>query len=733
MLWNNIFILQFILFLFDSSIFIKAIVIQCEGIHNFTSNYFPVHKAGFGNNYELTLRSTNKLLNETAKLIEQNFNGTLVVQKWTRLMEMGWYNRSILFTDHYNVSVLHDDGHLEHNYTCHAIKKTTHAANAIPLSLSSELLHALHIDGDSFDQLLTTLSQQKYNGSMHTVLPVMGIDTVGWLGCHQNLSATGINLQLDIRFSGGHTPELPYNPFWNNPLIYTVDLIFYETEGGNFTIFDSMTYDLVTLDQVQLNDKEFASTPPRGVYCQDTNFVELPVKFAENFLVYIQKSTRNKDRKEPKVFINSIHKFFYHNSTKIVAFNKNLFDRDAKVTNDNNSLVIHDFVYGFQYTIADNGTCQSITAIDLTEPDVCTMKNTKGETLLYLLNPEQILLGVNQSDKYHYVGKVKSAETEQSLAIYTANKTQHTGSRQQELLEILFTTDDENKPAAFHSIIYYNGTRNGLRAQQKSIQILMASNHNNENHYDLLTTPWHVLHSAVRPCVQLMESKKQTDVEELTMFENGTVTLNNGDFYIQLVNVTLSDLEGFVGNERAVSALSQALASYANVSELRIIDLHLKQLVLNVTKQQQNGVKQEGDLFALFSIGLPFSVRSGVKPSRTVYFKEEISIEQAAALLNESVQTNQLYIHIPLDNTRKGKHDLNITVRAFGYQSNLYPVPAPSPCPTSGPPKFVGYSGSALAISAVFAFIFGASLVLGSYMFYQKRQHIRGFAYQVFE
>jgi hypothetical protein len=48
--------------------------------------------------FKVTIRSTNWLkANETVKFVEQNYNGTLVMRKWTRKMQTIWYNRSIIF------------------------------------------------------------------------------------------------------------------------------------------------------------------------------------------------------------------------------------------------------------------------------------------------------------------------------------------------------------------------------------------------------------------------------------------------------------------------------------------------------------------------------------------------------------------------------------------------------------------------------------------------------------
>jgi hypothetical protein len=72
-------------------------------------------------------------------------------------------------------------------------------------------------------------------------------------------------------------------------------------------------------------------------------------------------------------------------------------------------------------------------------------------------------------------------------------------------------------------------------------------------------------------------------------------------------------------------------------------------------------------------------------------------------------------------------------LKASGPLGRVHPQPAPWP-PTPPPkPTYTGFSGSSMLITAFFSFVFGVALVIGSIIFYQKRQQLRQMAYQVFE
>jgi hypothetical protein len=86
------------------------------------------------------------------------------------------------------------------------------------------------------------------------------------------------------------------------------------------------------------------------------------------------------------------------------------------------------------------------------------------------------------------------------------------------------------------------------------------------------------------------------------------------------ISVTLNQLEHAVGFERTMSAIAEALAAAANVSQLRIVDLQLKQMPKYTGNSGSNSI-----LTALFSIGMPVDKR--IKPANTSYLRVRFACE----------------------------------------------------------------------------------------------------------
>uniref|UniRef100_A0A915EPW6 DUF7959 domain-containing protein n=1 Tax=Ditylenchus dipsaci TaxID=166011 RepID=A0A915EPW6_9BILA len=156
---------------------------------------------------------------------------------------------------------------------------------------------------------------------------------------------------------------------------------------------------------------------------------------------------------------------------------------------------------------------------------------------------------------------------------------------------------------------------------------------------------------------------------------------NGGNiFFLSLQNATMDDLNK-IGMEQVEQGIIQAIAHAANFSVLRLTHFMLTQM--------------DEKLLACFVISEKSSVET---PAKTAYLQKELSVNEVHQLLNATINaTNQFTMHIQL------------------WILNRLDC------------------GRAMFVLGFFMFIFGAVLVVGSFLFYSKRQSIRGMAYQVFE
>ncbi|KAI1725399.1 hypothetical protein DdX_02057 [Ditylenchus destructor] len=195
-------------------------------------------------------------------------------------------------------------------------------------------------------------------------------------------------------------------------------------------------------------------------------------------------------------------------------------------------------------------------------------------------------------------------------------------------------------------------------------------------------------------CITQYHRKKTGEIVRRSTIRMNALISNN--------EVAMEDVSK-AGFTRVKSALARTIAHSANVSVLRLSNLMFTQ--------------QGSEMLACFMIGEKSDVKS---PAKT----EELSVDAARRALNRTINaTDGLTVKIPALGPKQPA--LSFTSKKFGLLPN-HNMPSPQPA-------YIGYSGQAMFVMAVFMFTFGITAVIGSYVFYVKRQSIRGMAYQVFE
>uniref|UniRef100_A0A183C258 Protein hedgehog n=1 Tax=Globodera pallida TaxID=36090 RepID=A0A183C258_GLOPA len=418
-------------------------------------------------------------------------------------------------------------------------------------------------------------------------------------------------------------------------------------------------------------DGNKTKNPPRGVFCHGMPNVTLPVQFPQPFVAHLRTVHSNKS----------------HHSSAVVDDGTIVYDGAAKMaamfTSNPNEFVAHDFVYGLQYRLdmARHGTCDPVGPIEGNLHDVA--RNPNGT--MYLLSAEELAVWMGKqplngstSPQFYHSGKVHVGD--ELLDSYVSqfsesSEAQNANQSAVVVVEVLVANSmDENRSndqrrPSVRSVVHYS--KNGRTT------VAFAS-------YRTLLNGWQVLAEKFRACVK------------------ATTADPDGGYFVRMGNVSLADLNSQVGSEWSRAAVAQAVANASNLEQ-----------------------SSKGELYAFFAIGAP----SGAVQAQTIYLQKELPVTEAIQSLNASIALGNFVVRIPLPTGHGQNTELVISGTQFGERSSLEPRPPP-PRPS---PEFVGFSGSTLSIVAIFCFISGATFVAGAYILHQKRQYIRGMAYQVFE
>ncbi|KAI6183243.1 hypothetical protein M3Y97_00468300 [Aphelenchoides bicaudatus] len=613
--------------------------------------------------YKMVVRYTDLLTDNTAKIVESNFTDALVVRKEQKGVDETFFvkNNTVHYKSDGSCSVVEQK---EINSVYNATERIRNLFKN-PAANMADFLYGL---GN------TKFNTQKLSPNFTNI---DGSKTVEWTGC--------INQTKDdyaVEFVVNYVPEKsqPSYSDYNNPRVASIKMIVFKVD--NWTnptriehVEEYTSLSIVELEHTRSENKQKATTVPRGVYCQNMTKSKLPAKlklpkrFQAN-IEYVDTEKRSTDTVD----------LTYDEQNRIVSFALD-FDNDADIPYVQNkdstkvkgkARIIQDFKSGFEYSLSRDGrVCNKVGSIQSTWADVTDLNGT-----LILRDPTTVFFNISQRQVYFAGQVVEEGVTYDS---YVSKKFVDSTAKDYIVVEMLFTSTDwtnENgqKDQNIHSIVQYHKNANNTLVKKTVIRFNSLQ--------DKTTTGISWAEHGVQTCM--------LDGPPIDNF-----------FFLKLADVKMADIQTY-GYENVDNALSEALANTTNISVLRVSQFLFKTV--------------EGELLACFLLG----EKNNATPAKTKSLINEKTIQEVRQQLNETLKTQKIVVTVPTEDAKTVK----LSVTALGMVStkeHVQPIP------------YYGYSGGSMFILAIFMFIFGAGGTVGIYLLYMKRQAVRGIAYQVFE
>uniref|UniRef100_A0A914EN10 Large ribosomal subunit protein uL15m n=1 Tax=Acrobeloides nanus TaxID=290746 RepID=A0A914EN10_9BILA len=582
--------------------------------------------------YEITTRTTDWVTNKTAKLVEYFYD-----KDQTNIVTKSDVNGQQTWIIN-GSNVISFQGDKCYNET----------TNINPYNISSIMADFLGHNITSLSDIINAIiNSKRFNlkGLNYTSVTA-GVNTVGWVGCA--FDVTGDNttgVQVLVSFAGDHSFSL-YNPTFKNPLVYNVHFyVFKESENDNSqsTILEHSSMDFVTMD-IPDDLPKIRSLLLDGIYCENMTSTLLPFNFPSRFEASFQFTDSTGKT------IDTVQLMF-DQGNHIVAYSLDFSkDRDVPLvgtaTLDSGiakATIIHDFNYGLQYVLNRNAhVCHQSMPIDIKMGDVKVQNNTFS-----LKEPDELILGI-ASQEFYYAGKfdLQNLNVERYVSKKSLDNDEHI------VIEVdLLPSEwsfDGNNGHLLHSVTQYHKNKNGEIRKT----ILRMSNFVNNT---IIGTSWNKYN--IEPCIETSE---------------------NNLFYILLNKINMTGVR-HSGYENVASSIVEAVAKAGNVSLLRVAHPLLK--------------KYGDGVMAIFLLADKSKVS---QPTKTVYFKEELSVDEVVANLNKTVSTSAISVSVMTEELKK----IEFHITEFGILPDHYTPPAPTP-------HFQpGYSGSSMFILGLFMFIF---------------------------
>ncbi|KAI6230453.1 hypothetical protein M3Y99_01064500 [Aphelenchoides fujianensis] len=501
---------------------------------------------------------------------------------------------------------------------------------------------------------------------------VDGVQTATWLAC-ANQTDKRPAVEVDVQILGGGDESLKIYSNVSRPLVASVRLITYQITGNTSKVLSHLWLNVVEVENVKPDEEFDAVRPPRGVYCEGLPAARLPTALPLKF-------EANVEYVDTRANVTDTVELMYDGENKIVSFALD-FDSDTDIpfVQSETSMqlgkarVYQDFVTGFEYVMSKDGrVCRTVRPINSTWNDIEVV-----DAKLNLRDPTDVFFNITHEAAY-FAGQVR--ESGALFDLFVSRKVMpNDNTKDYIVVELLFAADgwrvDSNVPHVIHSIVQYH------KKADHSLYRTTTTRFNSLTNNTLVGTSWSK-HSA------------------FTCLHEGTV---DNFFYLKIADHTIDELQSY-GYENVESALVEAVAKTANISVLRISQFLLKQ----VNKQ----------LYACFLL----AEKNNGTPAQTQYLRPEETVAEVQKILNDTLRDHQITVSVVTDKAKT----VQVSVQSLGVMSASEDHPP-------APPTYTGYSSGSMFILGIFMFIFGAGAAVGGYVFYTRRQSIRGIAYQVFE
>ncbi|CAD5207000.1 unnamed protein product [Bursaphelenchus okinawaensis] len=529
----------------------------------------------------------------------------------------------------------------------------------------------------NIQDIVSSILGTPYNNQKDTaVVQVDGFPAVKWLGC-VNRTDKRDAVEIRVNFVGEDTVQPPFDVENSWPQALNIQFISYNYSVVNDTVNpevkEDLTVSILVLKKIDNSEIKSMLKTPDGVFCENTTPAKLPAGLPPKFeadLTYVDVENK---------LINTAE-LMYDEDNRILAFGLD-FNADSDIpyvqnsnTTTSKSLgkakIFLDFKSGFEYVLSKDGrACKAVNAI---EKEWASVEEKDGK--IGLKKPNDVFFNQDEKDVYKDEDVIQEGVTYDKYVVKKYNN----DTKENITAEYLFYNKDFKLEGGSVNLIYSIKQYHQNEKNETKTSIIYFNQIRNNT---LIGTSWSK--HTVFPC--LADGK------------------SDNFFYLKLVNKSLPDLQK-IGYENVESALAEAISKTANISVLRISQFLLKQL--------------NTQLMAGFLLG----EKNPMDPANTTDLIVEKNVTEVRNLLNGTLQTQQINVNIVTDDHKTQ----TVSVNGFGVLSTADDHPFP-------PPSYNGYTGGSMFILGLFAFIFGVGIAVGSYVFYTKRQGIRGIAYQVFE
>uniref|UniRef100_A0A8R1HSD0 Peptidase S72 domain-containing protein n=1 Tax=Caenorhabditis japonica TaxID=281687 RepID=A0A8R1HSD0_CAEJA len=209
---------------------------------------------------------------------------------------------------------------------------------------------------------------------------VGGVNSVKWVSCVEGASPNDTKVLLEVRYAGEGTIRPAQTPF-SNPLLLSIRLAelptFNSTVALNHISLEVDRYEMPVGDEAKVE---------HGIYCRNRNSSTLPLKSLDEYaavLNYYDHGTNKSEvvdvlySKSRKIFIVAGHSF--ENGIKILKSNADKYRNGT-------DYILHDFKYGYEFTMKQDG-CESFSTLDDSTADVMMEQNST-----FSMKPMEMLL-----------------------------------------------------------------------------------------------------------------------------------------------------------------------------------------------------------------------------------------------------------------------------------------------------------------------------------------------------
>lgn len=198
---------------------------------------------------------------------------------------------------------------------------------------------------------------------------VGGVNAQKWVTCIDGATANDTKVLLEVRYAGEETIRPAQSPF-SNPLLLSIRL----AELPNFNSTVALNHVSVELDRYELPVGNEAAVV-HGVWCKNRNDTVLVLKPLDEYAAILNYFDPSTNRSDVVEVLYSKTKKVIHIAGDSFENGVKLFKATPKRYKNGTDYILHDFNYGYEFTMS-HGACQSFSPLDDSSEDVLVKNGT---------------------------------------------------------------------------------------------------------------------------------------------------------------------------------------------------------------------------------------------------------------------------------------------------------------------------------------------------------------------